>query len=124
MIQLLAFDPTHRLSADAALKFISLRSTVQPQLCNLPPTRVVPPHACSGTADSEKGDGSDGDFWRLENILQVYANIVPIPHNMTFFQQCCKSRSSKLSENMKAFMRHTSSHVRQGGSAPLHILLD
>jgi hypothetical protein len=72
MLQLLAFDPTQRLSAEATLKILSRRSQHSPadrRDLSLPPCETV---AMLSTLNLE-GDTSStsSDFWRLETFLQV-----------------------------------------------------
>ena len=74
MVQLLAFDPTQRLSAEAALKILH-RGSLRPSEGRLQ-QGASPPRA-SAAAGNENAEGAgdvgacDGDFWKLESILRV-----------------------------------------------------
>ena len=93
MMQMLMFDPTHRLSAEAALKILSrnpLPPTAAQRNASPPPPSPVksplPPvcnlNAGSGGAGGGRGESggdggnSSGDFWRLECILQASVSVV------------------------------------------------
>ena len=71
MLQLLSFDPTQRLSAEAALKifasspFSSAASNVK---------RATSPPPCPAEFDTDAD--SYGDFWKLESILRVSVAMV------------------------------------------------
>ena len=71
MLQLLAFDPTHRLSADAALRVMAYGSPVKSQRERSPPHHVAASAGNQNREDALGASGSDGDFWRLESILRV-----------------------------------------------------
>ena len=69
MLQMLAFDPTHRISAEAALKIIS-RSAQPPPASHTQRAASPPPAACNRVREEDDG-GGDGDFWKLESIFGV-----------------------------------------------------
>ncbi len=66
MLQLLSFDPTQRLSAEAALKIFA-SSPFSPSASHV--QRATSPPPCPAEFDTD-GD-SYGDFWKLESILRV-----------------------------------------------------
>ena len=77
MLQMLAFDPTHRLSADAALKIMARSAAHLPEAhtqrdASPPPANAVAVVAGSPNGCAQGGEvGGDGDYWKLENILRV-----------------------------------------------------
>ena len=74
MMHLLAFDPTQRLSAEAALKLLhrgSLRPSEGRMQQGASPPRAS---AAAGNENAERAadvGACDGDFWKLESILRV-----------------------------------------------------
>jgi hypothetical protein len=71
MLQLLSFDPTQRLSAEAALKIFAsspfLPSASQPSASHVKRSTSPPPYPVEFDTDGD----SYGDFWKLESILRV-----------------------------------------------------
>jgi hypothetical protein len=152
MLQMLAFDPTHRISAEAALKIIS-RSAQPPPASHTQRAASPPPAACNRVREEDDG-GGDGDFWKLESIFGVSGlRSVSIDvcgtrclfffcifcmrgtccmccmralslEQLTLVMQSYNLSSTRFLGNMKMFLRHTSSHITQGDAAPLHILED
>ncbi len=74
MMHLLAFDPTHRLSAEAALKILH-RGSLGPSEGQLQRGASPPRAAAAAGPENSEGAGDDGacdgDFWKLESILRV-----------------------------------------------------
>jgi hypothetical protein len=144
MLQLLAFDPTCRISAEAALKILSRSAQPQPQQHAASPPPAASVAACSPNRLRRGYDGGgDGDFWKLERILGVsrmqsasidarglFCSFCMCRMRALLFEQlmrCIQSfnlSSTEFVANMKTFLRHTSSHISQGGAAPLHFLED
>ena len=93
MKQLLAFDPTQRLSAEAALKLLH-RGSLRPSEGLL--QRGASPPRASVAAGNENAEGAgdvgacDGDFWKLESILRVGDLRAPLN---TFFVACLLPRA-------------------------------
>jgi hypothetical protein len=77
MLQMLAFDPTHRLSADVALKIMARSTLHLPEASMQRPASPPPANTVAVVAGSPNGSalggevGGDGDYWKLENILRV-----------------------------------------------------